>query len=172
MASYDAIKDLPLEVEECAFEGLELSLGEFERLTTVIKLRGAGEEGIGEDVVYAAVANIGQQSHGPPAGLAHSGTFDEFSKVLDGIDLFPAGEPERAEVSRDYRRWAYESAALGPALRPAGTNLSAALGREPRPLNFVNSLRLGGFGPDEKSTIVPVEERLAAYPTLRFKLDP
>ena len=172
MASYDAIKDLPLEVEECAFEGLELSLGEFERLTTVVKLRGAGEEGIGEDVVYDAVDHIGQQSHGPPAGLAHSGTFDEFSKVLDGIDLFPAGEPERAEVSRDYRRWAYESAALDLALRQAGTNLSAALGREPRPLNFVNSLRLGGFGPDEKSTIVPVEERLAAYPTLRFKLDP
>ena len=29
MASYDAIKDLPLEIEECSFEGLEISLGEF-----------------------------------------------------------------------------------------------------------------------------------------------
>jgi hypothetical protein len=172
MASYDAIKDLPLEIEDCAFEGLELKMGEFERLTTVVKLRGAGEEGIGEDVVYDAVDHIGQQSHGPPEGLAHSGTFDEFSKKLDGIDLFPAGEPERAEVSRDYRRWAYESAALDLALRQAGTNLSAALGREPKPLNFVNSLRLAGFDPNEKSTIKPVEERLAACPTLRFKLDP
>jgi len=36
MASYDAIKDLPLEVEECAFEGLEFAIGEFERLTTVV----------------------------------------------------------------------------------------------------------------------------------------
>src|ERR1700744_4476255 len=154
MDCYAAIKDLPLEGDECSFQGLEFAVGEFERLTTVVKLRGGGEEGIGEDVVYDAVDHIGQQSHGPPDGLAHSGTFDEFSKVLDGIDLFPAGEPERAEVSRDYRRWAYESAALGPALRPAGTNLSAALGREPRPLNFVNSLRLGGFGPGAKSTIV------------------
>ncbi len=25
MASYDAIEDLPLEIEDCAFEGLELS---------------------------------------------------------------------------------------------------------------------------------------------------
>ena len=172
MSSYDAIADLPLVVEECSFEGLEVSLGEFERLTTVVKLRGGGHEGIGEDVVYDAVDHIGQQSHGPPAGLAHSGTFDEFSRKLDGIDLFPAGEPERAEISRDYRRWAFESAALDLALRQAGTNLSAALGRQPKPLNFVNSLRLGGFGPDEKSTIVSVEERLAAYPTLRFKLDP
>jgi hypothetical protein len=172
MASYDAIKDLPLEIEECSFEGLELSLGEFERLTTVIKLHGGGLEGIGEDVVYDAVDHIGQQSHGPPEGLAHSGTFDEFSKKLDGIDLFPAGAPERGEVSEDYRRWAYESAALDLALRQAGTNLSAALGREPKPLNFVSSLRLGGFSPEEKSKIDPVLERLANYPTLRFKLDP
>jgi hypothetical protein len=172
MASYDAIKDLPLEVEECAFEGLEFAIGEFERLTTVVKLRGGGAEGIGEDVVYDAVDHIGQQSHGPPEGLAHSGTFDEFSKVLDGIDLFPAGAPERAEVSRDYRRWAFESAALDLALRQAGTNLAAALGREPRPLNFVCSMRLAGFAPGERSSIKPLEERLAVYPDLRFKLDP
>jgi hypothetical protein len=172
MASYDAIKDLPLEVEGCSFEGLEFAVGEFERLTTVVKLHGGGEEGIGEDVVYDAVDHIGQQSHGPPDGLAHSGTFDEFSKRLDGIDLFPAGEPERAEVSRDYRRWAFESAALDLALRQAGTNLAAALGREPQPLNFVCSMRLAGFAPGERSSIKPLAERLAVYPNLRFKLDP
>ncbi|MBS1885344.1 MAG: hypothetical protein JSS97_20530, partial [Actinobacteria bacterium] len=142
MASYDAIEDLPLTVEECSFEGLDFTLGEFERLTTVVKLRGGGAEGIGEDVVYDPVDHIGQQSHGAPAGLAHSATFDEFSRKLDGIDLFPAGEPERGDVSRDYRRWAYESAALDLALRQAGTNLAAALGREPRPLHFVSSMRL------------------------------
>src|SRR4051794_10239091 len=125
MPSYDAIRDLPLEVEECSFEGLEFSIGEFERLTTVVKLRGGGEEGVGEDVVYDAVDHIGQQSHGPPEGLAHSGTFDEFSKRLDGIDLFPAGPPVREEPSRDYRRWAFESAALDLALRQASTNLAA-----------------------------------------------
>jgi hypothetical protein len=172
MASYDQIKDLPLTVESCSFEGLEISLGEFERLTTVVKLQGGGEEGIGEDVVYDAVDHIGQQSHGPPAGLAHAGTFDEFSKVLDGIDLFPAGAPERGDVSRDYRRWAFESAALDLALRQAGTNLAAALGRGPKALNFVNSLRLAGFTEGEESSIKPIEERLAVYPTLRFKLDP
>src|SRR3954453_6341211 len=145
MASYDAIKDLPLAVEECSFEGLEFAIGEFERLTTVVKLRGGGAEGIGEDVVYDPVDHIGQQSHGPPDGLAHSGTFDEFSKKLDGIDLFPAGKPERGEVSEDYRRWAYESAALDLALRQAGTNLAEALGREPRQVNFVNSMRLAGW---------------------------
>jgi hypothetical protein len=172
MASFDAIADLPLEIESCSFEGLGISLGEFERLTTLVKFSGGGEEGIGEDVVYDAVDHIAQQDHGPPAGLAFSGTFAEFSEQLDGIDLFPAGPPEREEPSRDYRRWAFESAALDLALRQAGTNLAAALGREPKPVNFVNSMRLAGMDPEERSSIEPLLARLAVYPTLRFKLDP
>ncbi len=172
MASYDAIRDLPLTVEECSFEGLDITFGEFERLTTVVKLRGGGAEGVGEDVIYDPVDHIGQQSHGPPEGLAFSGSFDEFSKRLDEIDLFPAGPPERPDASPDYRRWAYESAALDLALRQAGTNLAAALGRDPEPLNFVNSMRLAGFDPSEKSSIEPVLKRLEVYPSLRFKLDP
>ncbi len=171
MASYDAIAELPLEIETCEFEGLELVIGEFERLTTVIKLTGGGHQGLGEDVTYDAVDHIGQQSHGPPADLSGTYSFDSFSKALDAIDLFPAAPPER-EASIDYRRWALESAALDLALRQAGTNLAVVLGREPRPLNFVSSLRLAGFDPDQRSTIDPLLARLAVYPTLRFKLDP
>jgi hypothetical protein len=171
MASFDAIADLPLEVESCELEGLGISLGEFERLTTIVKFSGGGEEGVGEDVVYDAVDHIGQQDHGPPEGLAFSGTFAGFSELLDGVDLFPAGPPEREEISPAYRRWAYESAALDLALRQAGTNLAAALGREPRQVNFVNSMRLSPSA-DERSSIEPLLARLAVYPTLRFKLDP
>jgi hypothetical protein len=172
VASFDAIAELSLEVEACEFAGLSFSLGEFERLTTIVRLRGGGEEGVGEDVVYDAVDHIAQQDHGPPAGLEGKFSFAEFSAHLDEVDLFPAGEPVREEPSRDYRRWAFESAALDLALRQAGTNLAAALGREPRPLNFVNSMRLAGFEPGERSSIEPLRARLAVYPTLRFKLDP
>jgi hypothetical protein len=172
MASFDAIADLPLKVEACEFQGLGITVGEFERLTTIVKLRGGGHEGIGEDVVYDAIDHIGQQDHGPPEGLSGKYTFAEFSDHLDGIDLFPAGEPVREDTSRDYRRWAFESAALDLALRQAGTNLAEALGREPRPVNFVNSMRLAGFDPSERSSIETLKARLAAYPTLRFKLDP
>ncbi|HVO53524.1 MAG TPA: hypothetical protein VMT37_03835 [Solirubrobacterales bacterium] len=172
MASFDAIADLPLRIESCQFDGLEFQIGEFERLTTVIKLGGGGLEGIGEDVVYDAIDHIGQQSHGPPDGLTGSFTFAEYSDRLDEIDLFPAGAPVRGEVSADYRRWAFESAALDLALRQADTNLAAALGREARPVNFVNSMRLAGFGEDQRSSIEPLAARLAVYPTLRFKLDP
>jgi hypothetical protein len=171
VASFDAIADLPLEIEECEFEGLEFVQGDFERLTTIVRLRGGGHEGIGEDVVYDAIDHVGQQGHGPPAGLAGKSTFAEFSERLEGIDLFPAGPPVREEISPAYRRWAFESAALDLALRQNGTNLAAALGREPRPVNFVNSMRLAGWDPDERSSIEPLRARLAAYPTLRFKLD-
>ena len=171
MASFDAIADLPLEIEACEFEGRSITLGDFERLTTIVKLRGGSEEGIGEDVVYDAVDHIAQQDHGAPAGLAFSGSFAEFSERLDEIDLFPAGPPVREEISPAYRRWAFESAALDLALRQAGTNLAAALGREPRPVNFVSSLRLASRA-EEPSSIEPVLTRLAVYPRLRFKLDP
>lgn len=170
MASFDAIADLPLQIESCEFEGLEFTLGEFERLTTVIKFGGGGHEGIGEDVTYDAVDHIAQQTAGPPAGLAGEYTFASFSEKLDSVELFPS-LPER-EISVDYRRWAFESAALDLALRQAGTNLAAALGREPKPLNFVNSMRLSGIGEGELSSIEPLLARLAVYPELRFKLDP
>ena len=171
MASFDAIADLPLDIDGCEFEGLSLTTGSFERLTTIVKLRGGGHEGIGEDVVYDAIDHVGQQDHGPPEGLTGSFTFAELSDRLDGVDLFPAAPPVREEVSRGYRRWAFESAALDLALRQAGTNLAAVLGREPRPVNFVNSMRLA-LGEGERSSIEPLLARLAVYPTLRFKLDP
>ena len=172
MASFDAIADLPLEVDSCEFEGLGIDWGSMERLTTIVKLRGGGQEGVGEDVVYDAIDHVCQQDHGPPEGLGGKFTFAEFSDRLEGIDLFPAGEPVREDVSRDYRRWAFESAALDLALRQAGTNLAAALGREPRPVNFVNSMRLAGWEEGERSSIEPLRARLAVYPGLRFKLDP
>jgi hypothetical protein len=171
MASFDAIADLPLEIEACEFEGLGIELGSFERLTTIVRFRGGDQEGIGEDVVYDAVDHIAQQDHGPPEGLTGKFTFAEFSERLGGVDLFPAGPPVREDISYDYRRWAFESAALDLALRQAGTNLAAVLGREPRPLNFVNSMRLAPFEEGARSSIEPLRARLAVYPTLRFKLD-
>ncbi|MEX2448090.1 MAG: hypothetical protein WD404_05025 [Solirubrobacterales bacterium] len=171
MPSFDAIADLPLEVEECELEGLGIALGDFERLTTVIKLRGGGEQGIGEDVTYDGLDHVALQDAGPPAELAGSHTFAGFSELVGGLELFPGGAPER-EDSLAYRRWGYESAALDLALRQAGTSLAAALGRESRPVNFVSSMRLSPFGSDEPSSIAPLRARLEHYPTLRFKLDP
>jgi L-alanine-DL-glutamate epimerase-like enolase superfamily enzyme len=172
MASYDEIKDLPLKIESYDLEGLEFHPpgSDFDRLTTIIHLKGSGQEGVGEDVVYDALDHVALRDAGPVLDLAGEHTIDSFSQLLDGLELFPS-PPER-EVSANYRRWAFESAALDLALRQAGKSLYEVLGREPRPVTFVVSMRLTPPGSDEVSTIEPVRKRLEIYPTLRFKLDP
>jgi L-alanine-DL-glutamate epimerase-like enolase superfamily enzyme len=166
MSTYERVADLPLTIESYALESLEKKVfSGFDRVTTVIRLRGAGEEGLGEDVTYAAEDHRSQVEHGPRLPLAGEWTFDSFSRHLGEIDTFAGGGPER-EVFRNYRRWGFESAALDLALRQAGRSLAEAVGREPRPVTFVVS---GGLG--KPPTLAPVQRRLAAYPGLRFKLD-
>jgi L-alanine-DL-glutamate epimerase-like enolase superfamily enzyme len=166
VSTYAKLAELPLEVQSYALTPLERDVSsDFTRLSTVIELRGGGHDGIGEDVTYEALDHVALQEAGPGLPLAGSWTFDSFATHLAGLDLFPA-EPVR-DVSRLYRRWAFESAALDLALRQAGKSLAGALGRAPRPVTFVVSLRLGS-----PATIEPVRRRLGLYPTLRFKLDP
>jgi L-alanine-DL-glutamate epimerase-like enolase superfamily enzyme len=166
VSTYDLLAGLPLEVEGYALDGLEREVSsDFLRLSTVVRLRGAGEEGVGEDVTYDALDHIALRDAGPSVPLAGSHTVDSFARRLDDLDLFPA-EPVR-EVSRRYRRWAFESAALDLALRQAGRSLAAAVAREPQPVRFVVSLRLG-----EPPSLEPLRARLALHPDLRFKLDP
>jgi hypothetical protein len=166
MATYEAIRDLLLVIDAYELEPLEAEVSsEFTRLSTVIHMLGGGEEGVGEDVTYDALDHIALQDAGPVQPLAGEWTIDSFSQHLDTLDLFPS--PPVREPSIDYRRWAFESAALDLALRQADKSLAGAVGREPRPVTFVMSLRLG-----EPATIDPVRRRLESYPTLRFKLDP
>ncbi|HSK14868.1 MAG TPA: hypothetical protein VK915_01730 [Gaiellaceae bacterium] len=166
MATYDRVRDLPLEIEEYGLEGLEAQASEdFTRLTTVIRLRGGGHEGVGEDVTYSSEDQLALQAEGPALPLAGSHTLDSFSQLLDRLALFPSGPGMPAFL--DYRRWAYESAALDLALRQAGVSLAEAVGREPQPVTFVVSMRL-----DEPPTVEPVRRFLDRYPALRFKLDP
>ena len=144
---------------------------EFTRSTTLITLRGGGEEGVGEDVVYDGLDHVAVP--GRRRGrcrLPGSWTLGSFAELLDELDLFPAA-PVR-EVSRHYRRWAFESAALDLALRQAGQLAGEALGRELRPLNYVVSMRLGTFDADEPETAETLLRVLERYPSTRFKLDP
>ncbi len=128
-------------------------------------LAGAGHEGRGEDVTYEAEAQEAQIAAGPVLALAGEHTFDSFSEQLGALDLFPGFTPQQ-DVYRRYRRWAFESAALDLALRQNDTSLHAIIGRDPQPITFVVSSRMG-----EPPTIEPVARRLAVYPALRFKLD-
>ena len=171
MSTYARLAELPLEIESYGLEGLQLGVSsEFTRLTTLIKLAGGGQEGVGEDVVYEGLDHIAFQDAGPALDLAGSWTIDSFSDRLEELDLFPT-PPER-DVSLLYRRWAFESAALDLALRQAGRSLADVVGREPRPVNFVVSMRLAEPGSKEPETATRVLRMLERYPRTRFKLDP
>lgn len=166
MALYDALADLPLQIDAYTLEGRSRTISaEFERVTTTIHLQGGGEEGLGEDVTYDPDQQRSQQERGPVLPLAGSWTLDSFSRHLDTLDLFSGEEPSMPAF-RHYRRWAFESAAADLALRQAGRSLADVLGREPGPIAFVVSLRLG-----EPPSADPVLRRVAAYPGIRFKLD-
>ena len=170
MSSYELVASLPLEIEGYSLEGRELEFPGFTRYTTLITLSGAGEEGVGEDVVYDGIDHVNLQTAGRDYPLMGSWTIDSFSKRLDGLDLFP--DPPVREASREYRRWAFESAALDLALRQAGSSLAAQLGRELRPLNYVVSTRLQAPAEGEAETSERLLRMLELYPGLRFKLDP
>jgi L-alanine-DL-glutamate epimerase-like enolase superfamily enzyme len=165
VSTFARVSDLPLVVESYELERLEQAVSsDFTRVTTQVHLRGAGEEGIGEDVTYSEDDHDGLHA-ATPQPLEGEWTIASFSEHLDGLELFP--EPPGMEAFRDYRRWGFESAALDLALRQAGTTLAEALGREARPVRFVVSLRLG-----EPSSLEPVRSLLERYSETRFKLDP
>ncbi len=167
MGLYDHIADLPVTVEGYGLDGLSRRAGAsgWMRRTTVVALHGGGHQGIGEDVTWDEEAQLDQQRRGPVLPLAGDWTIESLSRALEEIDAFHGTEPAFA-VYRSYRRWAFESAAVDLALRQAGRPLHEVLGREPRPLRFSVSLRLG-----EPASFEPVARRLEAYPGIRFKLD-
>jgi hypothetical protein len=166
MSTYALLADLPLEIDSYALEGLERDVSsDFTRLSTVVRLRGSGLEGVGEDVTYDALDHVAFQDAGASLPLAGPYTIESFSRRLEELDLWPS--PPIREPSRDYRRWAFESAALDLALEQAGRSLADVLEREPHPVTFVVSLRLG-----DPPSIEPLRRRLERYPGLRFKLDP
>src|SRR3954463_3148786 len=148
MSTYEAVKDLPLEIDGYDLEPLEQEVARgFTLRRTVVVLRGGGEEGRGEEVDYDPDAQ--QRFQARRAELPFVGRH-----TLDSFSLLQSGQTE-------YRRWAFESAALDLALRQAGRSLGEALGRKARPLRFVVSTRVAN-----------VEAWRSLYPDLRFKLDP
>ncbi len=146
MSTWNLLRDLPVAVESAELEGLVMDVSSaFTRRTTVVRLRGLGHEGLGEDVTYDGDAQLALQAAGPGVALAGEHTLASFSALVGGLP--------------GYTPWALESAALDLALRQAGLPLWRALERKSRPVSFVVSTRLD-----------PAAFR-ALYPGLRFKLD-
>ncbi len=148
MSLYDSVRDLPLHIDGYYLEPLEREVARgFTLRRTVVVLHGRGEEGRGEEVDYDPRSQETFQADEGKLPFAGQHSLDSFS-------LLQAGQTE-------YRRWAFESAALDLALRQAGLSLAEAVGREPKPLRFVVSTRTAN-----------VPRWLELYPDLHFKLDP
>jgi hypothetical protein len=156
MGSFQRIAGLELAVDGYELERREVAVSpEFARVTTTVVLHGRDGRGEGEDVTYSPPDHDGFPADLPVAG---TWTLAELSARLDELDLF-AKEPQQ-DAYRNYRRWAFESAALDLALRQAGRTLGDALGRDYRPVRFVVSTRGDAFA------------WLEHDPTLELKLDP
>jgi L-alanine-DL-glutamate epimerase-like enolase superfamily enzyme len=156
---------LALVVEACGYERLHAVLAhEFERVTTHVRLAGAGVDGLGEDVSIHHEDGTALHQTQPALPLEGEWTLVGFCEHLSTLELWP--EPPEWDLALRFRRWAFESAALDLALRQAGRPLHEVLGLEPRPVRFVNSLGLG-----EEPSFEPLRRRLDRAPGVRFKLD-
>jgi L-alanine-DL-glutamate epimerase-like enolase superfamily enzyme len=164
-SAWDRLRALPLRVESYEFERLSATLARgFERVTTLVHLRGDGAEGLGEDVSPFEGEDDTLHAAAPELPLIGDWTLESFSDQVKELELWPV-EP-RYHAAVRWRNWAFESAALDLALAQAGRPLHEFVGREPRPVRFVNSLGLG-----EPPTFDPIRRRLDIHPGLRFKLD-
>jgi hypothetical protein len=156
---------LPLVIEACEYERLHAVLAyEFERITTQVRLVGAGVDGLGEDVSVFREDGTALHETRPTLPLEGEWTLAGFCEHLATLELWP--EPPEWDGALRYRQWAFESAALDLALRQAGRSLHDVLGLTPQPVRFVNSLGLS-----KEPSIEPVRRRLARSPGVRFKLD-
>jgi L-alanine-DL-glutamate epimerase-like enolase superfamily enzyme len=162
---WDRLSALPVVVESYELDRLSAQVApDFERVTTRIRLLGAGAEGLGEDVSPYEGEDDTLHVAGPVLPLAGEWTLGSFCDHLAGLDQWPV--PPRWDVARRWRHWAFEAAALDLALTQAGLPLHELLGREPAPVQFVNSLGLG-----DPPSFDPIERRLERHPDLRFKID-
>jgi len=172
MSSWSRLAGLPLIVDSLRVDPLEVQVASgWKRLSTVYRLAGAGHEGVGEDVTYEAPDQTAFRARwaavagaADAGGLAGRWDLAGFSARLE--ELAPDQPAPASPAARDFRRWAFESAALDLALRQAGTSLAALLEREPRPVTFVVSM---GLGTPPDAGVVRSWRDLD--PTLGFKLD-
>jgi hypothetical protein len=103
MSLYGAVRGLPLEIEGYELEPLELQArSDFLRKTTVVHLRGAGEEGIGEDVTYDGA---------------------EHDRLRHAVPIFRSGERGRCIHSRRTSRTSRSSSS---SRRSTSTSTTAA----------------------------------------------
>ena len=170
VSTYDLIADLPLEVDDYALEGLERDVSSrvhapVHRDPPARRRRGGPRRGrhLRRRSTTSRSRTPDRRCRWPAAGRIARRS----PSHLGGARPVPGGARVAATSRALYRRWAFESAALDLALRQAGTPLHEVLGREPRPVTFVVSLRLG-----EPATLEPMHAAAGALPDAALQARP
>src|SRR4051812_15643797 len=134
---WQSLADLVVRIDDYSIQRRELVVSpQFTRITTTVVLHCGELTGQGEDVTYTAGDHADFPAH---EMLAGSWSLHELSRRLDELELW--GAESEMEASHDYRRWAFESAALDLALQQAHLSFAAAVGRAYAPVRFVASTR-------------------------------
>ncbi len=170
---WDQLAELPIEIESYELTGHDREYGDFTRPSTVVHLKGKGEEGIGEDVIYDVLDHIAQRDAGPvlQGQLTAPTTLGEACELLGELDLFNGTPPER-EPSQALPPLGLRVGRARPRAAPerrsrCGRSSSATRSR------FASSARPGSAASTAaKSSTEPIRKRLERYPGLEFKLDP
>ncbi len=160
---YQKIADLEFEISELGLQPLEQKTANFTRKTTVVNLLGNEKTGSGEDVTYDPEDQAAFQQMEQPE-LRGKYSLRSFSQHLKSVELWP--QPPKQETSKNFRIWAFESAALSLALKQNELTLATIVGQNLQPLNFVVSMGLG-----EQPDLAPLRRLKSIQPNLRFKID-
>lgn len=147
---------LPVTAEAIAAETLYARA----RQTTVVRVRGRGCDGFGEDVTHDA-PDAEAFRRLDFTELRGSTTLAEALRKVSRLDLAAAATHA---VVASYRRWSLESALIDLALVQAGRGLAEVLGLSVQPVRFVVSPRGDG-----REAAVALRAR---EPSLPLKLDP
>src|SRR6516225_3197762 len=88
--TYASVADLPLRIDSYSIAPLSAPMGpDRVRRTTLIRLAGGGEEGVGEDATPVEDDQIAFQKAAPTLPVAGDWTVDSFSSHLATLDLYP-----------------------------------------------------------------------------------
>ena len=166
MATYDLVRNLPLEIESYELEGLKVEASpEFVAPHDGDPLHGGGHEGVGEDVTYSSEDQEALQAEGPTlplAGKPHARQLLAAPRPHGAVPERPGdGRLPRLPPLGVRERGARPRAAPGGHVARRGGRARAAAGQLRR---FPADRAAAGARPDPAL--------LERYPKLRFKLDP
>ena len=172
MATFDALADLPLEIEGYELEGLEFETGELRTADDGRSTSGAAaRRGSARTSSTTPSTTSPCRTPAPTLDLTGHATLGEFCEFIGGVDTFPrraASATSRATTGAgpsSRRRSTWRCARRGSA---SPRRSAASRGRSTSSARCASSARRGRAAP--RSSRCGASS--TAYPDLRFKLDP